>query len=313
MRREARAERVARFDAVALLRVRVAAPCSDTRSTRSASVCHCFASIMFLQARAIRARLRAEHAPAGAHARLLRIDAARDQFVAFAQDARADRVQVFGLVVEFGDGLHGGIEEMHEVRERIAEEARHAQRHVDARPVEDRRSAGSRSRSRDGCPPPTSAARRSARAPARCRRRRCASSPCPTPTDRSRADSRRDPADAARSAASRTSDRATRRPASAPRAYRRNRSCGRWAARRDVRATANRSGPAARSALRGRASVAAALAARKHRAVASTSSRSVRARFEHERCHAARRCASLSPRHPAACVASNSRRSRVSP
>ena len=91
---------------------------------------------------------------------------------------RGDVVVLVGLV-ERGDRGDRVVEQPHEVREGVAEEAGDAHGHVDPRPAELGQRDRPRCRSRAASPDATSAARRAARGSRPRRRPACASPPCP--------------------------------------------------------------------------------------------------------------------------------------
>src|SRR6185312_9824839 len=90
-----------------------------------------------LEPRAIGTRLRAEDAETGAALGFRRCDSLRLKRAAILRDAHRQRVDA-RLFIERRDRARRAVEEVDEVRERVAEEARDSQGDVNARPVEHR-------------------------------------------------------------------------------------------------------------------------------------------------------------------------------
>ena len=171
-------------------------------------------------------------------------------------------VVALGRLVEPGDQRHRVVEQRHQVREGVAEEARDAHGDVDPRPAE----LLQRDRLEPDHPPrlgvPRRAARRAARGSRRRRRRGCASRPCPTPRSRPSRDARRRRRGGARAARRPAAARPRRRGRWAAPWGRPSRSCARSAGRRRARASAT---PTARRGRGGRAGRRAGGRARRSR------------------------------------------------
>ena len=178
-----------------------------------------------LQPRAISARLRAEDAIARA-ARGVRARHARGfEAGAVAPERCRERVHVL-VLVERGDGACGAVDEVDQVREGVAEEARDAQGDIDARAAEDATRHDLEPGDAAGLALPVRA-----RAHQRQRLRDVVAAGAhvggaPGRQRDARADNRRAPARGARPAAWPISSRAATPPASAPRGCRARRNCG---------------------------------------------------------------------------------------